>query len=157
MSKLNRIITAVVVSELIGIAATPFTLAAIPVWYQSLNKPFLSPPNWIFGPVWTVLYALMGIAAGLIWQKGLKNKKVKKALIYFIMQLFFNFLWSLIFFGMRLPVLALIDILVLFAYIVITMLEFQRVSKPAAYLMIPYLFWVVFATYLNFSIVMFNR
>lgn len=142
--------------EFVGIISTPFTLAAIPTWYSTLNKPPFSPPNWIFGPVWTTLYFLMGISAFLIWQKGLKKKQVKEALLYFVAQLFFNFIWSILFFGLKSPTLGLFDILVLWVLILVTMIKFYKISKPAAYLLIPYILWVSFATILNLSIVLLN-
>ena len=142
--------------ELVGLAGTPFTLSSIPTWYQTLQKPSFSPPNWIFGPVWTILYFLMGVAAYLVWIKGLQKKAVKKALSFFIAQLAFNFLWSILFFGLHSPILALIDILILWALILITTIKFYKISKTASYLLIPYLLWVTFATILNLSIALLN-
>lgn len=142
--------------ELVGIAATPFTISAIPGWYQTLNKPSFSPPDWIFGPLWTILYFLMGVAAYLIWIKGLEKKAVKTALSFFIAQLVFNFFWSILFFGFQSPVLGLIDILILWILILITIIKFHKISKTASYLLIPYLLWVTFATILNLSIVLLN-
>ena len=141
---------------MVGLAATPFTISAIPTWYQTLQKPTFSPPNWIFGPVWTILYFLMGVAAYLIWIKGLEKMAVKTALKFFLVQLLFNFLWSILFFGLHSPILALIDILILWILIVITVIKFYKISKTASYLLIPYLLWVSFATILNLSIVLLN-
>ncbi len=156
MGKFLKLLTFILICEAVGLAATPFTIAAIPTWYATLIKPSFSPPNWIFGPVWTILYAMMGIAAYLIWEKGLRNKKVKIALTYFAIQLLFNFLWSFLFFGLHNPLLALLDIALLWIFILITTMKFYRLSKPAAYLMIPYLIWVTFASLLNLSIVRLN-
>ncbi len=156
VSKTSKLITSILVCEAVGLAATPFTVAAIPTWFATLNKPSFSPPNWIFGPVWTILYAMMGVAAFFIWIKGLNNKKVKTALAYFGIQLLFNFSWSLLFFGLRSPLLALVDIVLLWIFILITIMKFYRLSKPAAYLLIPYLLWVTFATLLNYSILRLN-
>ncbi|MBI2641533.1 tryptophan-rich sensory protein [Candidatus Roizmanbacteria bacterium] len=156
MRKIGAVLVFVLLCEAVGIISTPFTIAAIPTWYATLNKPFFSPPNWIFGPVWTLLYAMMGVSAYLIWEKGWKNRKVRVALYFFIAQLFFNFLWSLLFFGLRSPLLGLIDIIVLWFAILFTMLQFSKSSKPASYLLIPYLLWVMFATLLNFSILILN-
>jgi tryptophan-rich sensory protein len=141
----------------VGILSVPFTLASIPTWYATLNKPPFSPPNWIFGPVWTALYFMMGISLYLVWMKGLKNKKVKIAMLFFAVQLIFNFLWSLLFFGMHSPQLALVDIFFLLIAISMTMVKFNKISKPASYLLVPYLLWVSFATVLNLSIVVLNR
>lgn len=145
------------VCEVVGLISTPFTLKAIPTWYIIVHKPFFSPPNWLFGPVWTILYLLMGVAAFLIWKKGLKNKKARKAFRYFSLQLFFNLLWSVLFFGFHAPLLGLIDIIVLLIFIVLTMNAFKAISKPSFYLLIPYIIWVSFATLLNLAIVVLNR
>ena len=157
MNNFFKFLIAVIGCELVGILATPFTLAAIPTWYSTLNKPPFSPPNWIFGPVWTTLYFLMGISAFLIWQRGLKKRQVKEALLYFVAQLFLNFIWSILFFGLRSPILGLLDILILWMLILVTMIKFYKISKLASYLLIPYLLWVSFATILNLSIVILNR
>lgn len=146
----------IVVCEFVGVISAPLTIASIPSWYAFLHKPSFSPPNWIFGPVWTTLYFLMGIAAFLIWKKNLKKKKIQRALMYFLVQLFFNFLWSLLFFGLHNPLLGLGDILLLLISIVVTMNAFYKISKAAAALLIPYLLWVSFATVLNVAIVLLN-
>ena len=121
-------------------------------WYTSLNKPPFNPPNWLFAPVWTLLYIGMGIAAGLVWAKGFYHVWVKTALYYFGFQLLFNALWSIVFFGFQSPFWALLVIIVLLILIVITIKWFKIVDRRAAYLMIPYLLWVCFATLLNFKI-----
>lgn len=157
MKNFGKLSVSILVCELVGILSTPFTIASIPTWYAGLIKPPFSPPNWLFGPVWTILYFLMGIAAYFIWKKGLKNKKVKIALKYFLIQLLLNFIWSPLFFGLHLPLLALFDICILLVMIVMTMKQFRGISKPAFYLFIPYLLWVSFATLLNLSIVILNR
>lgn len=156
MKKLSKFLISTIGCELVGIAATPFTITAIPTWYQTLTKPSFSPPNWIFGPVWTILYFLMGVAAYLVWIKGLQKQAVKTALTFFIAQLVFNFFWSILFFGLHSPILALIDILVLWILILVTILKFYTLSRVASYLLIPYLLWVTFATILNLSIVLLN-
>lgn len=156
MFKIRKLITAVLVCGGIGLISTPFTINSIQTWYRALNKPFFSPPNWIFGPVWSALYFMMGVSAYLIWVKELKNKKVKIALMYFLVQLFLNFLWSILFFGLHSPILALIDIILLWAAILATIGKFYPISKPASYLLVPYFLWVTFAVLLNFSIVTLN-
>ena len=156
MGRLSKLLASILVCELAGILATPFTITAIPSWYSALNKPFFSPPNWIFAPVWTILYFLMGVSLFLIWQKGFKNKKSKEALYFFAVQLFLNFIWSILFFGLRSPILGLIDIIALWGVIAITIIKFYKISKPASYLLIPYLLWVSFASFLNLSIVLLN-
>lgn len=157
MKDIGKFLISIFGCELIGILATPFTISAIPTWYATLNKPPFSPPNWIFEPVWTLLYLLMGISAFLIWQKGLHNMKVKKALGYFLLQLFFNFIWSVTFFGLHSPLLGLLDIVVLLVIVIITIVSFYKLSRSAAYLLIPYLLWLSFATILNLSIVVLNQ
>lgn len=156
MNRYLKLLVIVVVCELVGIISTPFTLAAIPEWYSTLNKPAFAPPNWVFAPAWITLYFLMGVAAFLVLEQGTKKKNVKKALIYFSAQLFFNFLWSVLFFGLRSPPLGLVDILILWIFIFITMIKFHKIHKPAAYLLIPYLLWVSFAALLNFAILLLN-
>ena len=157
MKDYSKLIISVVGCELIGLLSTPFTISSIPTWYAGLIKPFFSPPNWIFGPVWTALYFLMGVSVYLVWRKGIQNKEIKIAIYYFLTQLLFNFLWSVIFFGLRLPLVAFINIIVLLAAIVLTMMKFYKISKASLYLLIPYLLWVSFATILNGAIVLLNR
>jgi len=160
MKSIIAIIIAIVVSELAGIIGSIFTISAIPTWYAGLMKPALNPPSWLFGPVWITLYALMGIAAFLIWkyhaqEKGLEKKR--KALGVFCLQLFLNALWSIIFFGFHSPSWALVGIVVLWFTILWTMVLFYKISRSAMYLLLPYILWVSFAMYLNYSIVMLNR
>ena len=157
MKNLPKLLTSIIGCELVGVAATPFTLSAIPTWYQYLNKPFFSPPNLVFGPVWTMLYFLMGVAAYMVWIKDLREKQVKSALSFFIAQLVLNFFWSILFFGLHSPILGLIDILALWTLALITIIKFYKISKTASYLLIPYLLWVSFASLLNLSIVLLNR
>jgi len=157
MKKSWGIVISVLICELIGISGAFFTMPSIPTWYKTLNKPFFSPPNWLFGPVWTILYLMMGISAYLIWEKGLKNKKVKEALLFFAVQLILNFSWSLIFFGLQLPFSAFINIITLWLAILVTILRFNKISKTAGYLLIPYLLWVSFASVLNLAIVILNK
>lgn len=142
--------------ELVGILGSVFTFSAIPTWYATLNKPFFSPPNWVFGPVWTILYALMGISIWLIWQQGIKKKKVKLAIQFFAVQLALNFIWTPIFFGLKSPLLALPVIAAMWMFILLTIKRFYPLSKWAAYMLIPYLLWVSFASLLNFMIVVLN-
>ncbi len=127
-----------------------------PLWYAELVKPALTPPSWVFGPAWTTLYALMGIAAFLVWKQGWEKKRVKVALGVFGVQLFLNVIWSIIFFGFKSPGWALVDIVLLWLAIVLTLAAFYKVSKPAAYLLLPYILWVSFALYLNYSIWILN-
>jgi benzodiazapine receptor len=134
-----------------------FTRDAVPDWYATLNKPFFTPPDWLFGPVWTILYLLMAISAFIVWQKGLANPAVRIALILYLIQLILNALWSVIFFGLKLPLSAFIEILLLWSAIVFTILAFARVSITASLLLVPYILWVSFAAVLNFFIWFLNR
>lgn len=160
MSSVSRsnwsVIPWILLCECAGVLGTIFTASAIPTWYATLEKPALNPPSWVFGPVWTILYALMGIAAFLVWRQGREKKEVKQALAVFGVQLILNAVWSILFFGAQNPFIALVDIIVLLCAIVLAMVFFFRVSKPATYLLIPYFAWVSFATYLNWSIYRLN-
>ena len=156
MKDTYKLVISVVGCELAGIVGSAFTIPAIPTWYATLNKPTFSPPNWIFGPVWTLLYFLMGLSFYLIWRKGWNNKEVKVAGKYFLAQLGLNFIWSPIFFGLKSPALALLVIIAMWALIVMTIKKFHPLSKLASYLLIPYLLWVSFASVLNTAIVILN-
>jgi len=151
-----KILIAVAACIIIGFLSGIATADSISSWYLQLNKPSFNPPNWVFGPAWTLLYTLMGVAAALIWHKGWANKVVRNAIYLFIAQLILNAFWSIAFFGMQSPPLALLVILVLLALIIVCILLFRRIDKIAAWLLIPYLMWVSFATVLNISIVILN-
>ena len=133
-----------------GISAY-FTTAEIPHWYAALAKPAFNPPNWIFGPVWTTLYTLMAIAAWLV-SKSPAAPARSTALALFWIQLALNFAWSFIFFSAHQIGFALIEILVLWLTLVLTMIAFFRVSPIASWLFVPYLAWVSFASLLNYSL-----
>lgn len=156
MKKYLTLISFIILCELVGIAATPFTIEAISTWYIYLNKPFFSPPNWVFGPVWTILYCLMGVAAYLVWTSKKKRSTVNRAFTIFVIQLACNFFWSILFFALHAPLLAFIDIVVLLALIAVNIQIFYAVHKHAGYLLVPYFAWVIFATLLNLSIVLLN-
>lgn len=151
-----KLLLSILVCEAVGLLATPFTVASISSWYRFLNKPTFSPPNWVFGPVWTVLYLMMGIAFYLVWVKGKTYKKIRYQVNIFALQLFFNFLWSILFFGMHSPQAAFIDIIFLLAAILFNIKFFARTSAAAAWLLVPYFLWVSFASLLNLSIVILN-
>ncbi|MCR9263965.1 MAG: tryptophan-rich sensory protein [Flavobacteriaceae bacterium] len=142
----------VAVCLLIGFLSGFATQSSVNEWYTTLNKPSFTPPNELFAPVWTVLYVLMGVAAGVVWSKGYHHIWVKTALYHFVFQLLFNALWSIVFFGLKNPLLALLVILVLLTLIMLTIKWFKVVSKPAAILMVPYLLWVCFAAVLNYKV-----
>jgi translocator protein len=134
-----------------------FTASAIPGWYATLNKPPFSPPNWIFAPVWTILYILIGLAAALVWQQSLRNPHVRSALVVFLIQLILNMLWPVLFFGLHSPFYGLVDILFLWAMILVTIAQFSKVSILAAVLLIPYILWVTFASGLNLGLFLLNK
>ncbi len=125
-------------------------------WYDSLQKPFFTPPGWVFAPVWITLFTLMGIALYLIWESGTGRSEVKTALMLFGVQFALNVLWSFLFFGLRSPILGLIDIIILWVLIAATIRAFYGVKKSAAYLLIPYIAWVTVATALNGAIWLMN-
>lgn len=151
-STLVKIMISVAICLMVGFMASIATQSSVNTWYETLEKPFFTPPNYLFGPVWTVLYILMGISAGIVWSRGLHHVWVKTALYHFVFQLMFNALWSLVFFGLQKTLWALLIILVLITLIILTIKWFRVVNKKSAYLLIPYLLWVLFATALNFEI-----
>ncbi|HSV27213.1 MAG TPA: TspO/MBR family protein, partial [Sedimentisphaerales bacterium] len=142
----------VLISLLAGLVGSMFTATSVRTWYATLNRPALTPPGWVFGPVWTALYIMMGIAAGLVWSKGIASPAVKAAIAAFIIQLILNALWSFLFFGLQSPLYGLIDIIALWFAIAVTIFLFRRVDLYAALLLVPYLLWVTFATFLNIRI-----
>ena len=134
-----------------------FTTSAIDTWYTTLQKPFFNPPNWIFGPVWTLLYLIMGISLYIVWIAKVEKKAKLQGITFFFIQLALNVLWSILFFGLKSPTAALIGIIFLWLAIFLTIRSFLQISKKAGWLLIPYLVWVSFATILNLSIVILNR
>lgn len=147
----------VLVCVSVGYYSGTVTRDSITTWYPTLVKPFFNPPNWIFAPVWTLLYIMMGIAAGLVWSSDSNIKAIKKALGVFAIQFGLNALWSYLFFGLHNPLLALVEIVLLWLMIWETYNQFKKIDKVAAYLLIPYLAWVSFATILNASIWWLNK
>jgi tryptophan-rich sensory protein len=152
-----KLVVSIVACLAAGAIGSIFTRQAIPTWYATLEKPAFNPPNWLFAPVWTLLYIMMGVAAFLVWRKGLDNKQVRIALIVFLVQLVLNALWSVAFFGLESPLYGLIVIAALWVAILVTVLKFYRISLAASALMWPYLLWVTFAAVLNSSIWLLNR
>lgn len=158
MNKYIKIAIALLVCLAVGYSASTVTRPSVETWYPTLIKPIFNPPNWIFMPMWTLLYILMAVAAGLVWDKiKEQNEAVKKALLFFIIQLTLNAIWSYLFFGLKNPLLALIEIALLWLMIYETYLKFTKINKTAGYLLIPYLAWVAFAGILNASIWWLNR
>jgi tryptophan-rich sensory protein len=147
----TKLAVSIVLCLLAGGIGSIFTAKSIPTWYKDLKKPSFNPPNWIFGPVWTTLYILMGISAYLVWTSGW-NSAVKVALAVFAVQLILNTAWSIIFFGLQNPFVAFVEIIFMWLAIFATIVLFYRISPTAAYLLVPYLLWVSFASALNFAI-----
>ena len=158
MQKIHRIALVVTTCLVIGYLSSLVTKERITTWFPTINKPVFNPPNWVFAPVWTILYVMMGVAGGMIWNKlETDQENVKKAFMFFIIQLGLNALWSYLFFGLHNPFLALIEIILLWLMIFETYNQFKKIDKIAAYLLLPYLAWVSFATVLNASIWWLNR
>lgn len=178
-SNFFKFIISIVISEAVGVAGALFTTSAIPLWYTGLVKPALNPPAWVFGPVWTALFALIGISFYLVWKNGWKvsnpihfgsrktwNKwserfwegdlRKQNTIAIFWIQYFLNFMWTLIFFGLRMPGLAFFEILALIVSVIYLIVNFYRISKLAAWLLLPYLLWILFAAYLNCAIWILN-
>lgn len=158
MTKYTKILIMVSTCLSVGYLSSTVTMTSVKTWFPLLIKPPLNPPNWIFAPVWSALYILMATAAGLIWHKiDLKKEEVKKALLFFWLQLALNALWSLLFFGLKNPMLALIEIILLWLMIYETYYKFNKISTLSGKLLLPYLAWVSFAVYLNASIWYLNK
>jgi tryptophan-rich sensory protein len=155
MKNIKQIMKWIVISETVGISGAIFTSPAIPTWFIFLNKPVFSPPNWLFGPVWTLLYAMMGLAFGIILSTETKQAKAK-AKQFFYIQLTLNFLWSVLFFGAKLPLFAFGEIVMLWVAIIFCIAEFLKINRTAGYLLVPYLLWVSFASILNLAIAVLN-
>lgn len=158
MTKPIKLLVALVVPQLAGLLGSLFTTSNIPTWYAGLVKPSFNPPSWVFGPVWTILFILMGVSLYLVWtrvphfwQPG-KKKERRLALTVFGAQLALNSLWSILFFGLQSPGAALVEIVVLWAAILVNIILFYRAYKPAGLLLVPYILWVSFAAFLNYSI-----
>jgi tryptophan-rich sensory protein len=173
LNKIEKFIISVFICESAGIIGSFFTAPAISGWYDNLEKPFISPPNWVFGPVWTALFFLMGVSLYLVWTKNWKAKvsakekkqkiwnslskklwtgswKEENAIAIFVLQLVLNVWWSVIFFGLQSPIVAFFEIIALWFAILYTIVNFYRISREAALLLLPYLIWVSFAAVLNF-------
>lgn len=151
MNNAVKLVLSIAVPQIVGIVSGLATVQGTREWYPTLVKPSFTPPSWIFGPVWTLLYIMMGLAAFLVWKKGVHIFGVKTALLLFLIQLCLNGAWSLLFFGMRAPGIAFAEILVLWCAIAATVVAFFRQDKRAGGLLIPYWAWVSFAAVLNFS------
>jgi tryptophan-rich sensory protein len=141
---------------LIGVAGSLATVKEIPGWYAGLNKPLFTPPPWVFGPVWILLYILMGISLWLVIRDGTGTLPVQQAVILFAAQLAANLAWSVLFFGMHLVAAAFLEITVLFALIAATILAFLRINRMAGWLLVPYICWTGFALILTGTVWLLN-
>lgn len=163
MSKsIFKLLLSIILCESAGLIGSFFTISAISTWYKALNKPSFSPPNFLFGPVWTILYILMGISFYLIWIK-LEDKKyikrvknIKNALKIFLIHLFFNASWSIVFFGMYDIFLAFINILIIWVFIIVLIFKFSKIDQWSSIFLVPYFLWVSFATILNLFLLILN-
>lgn len=152
-----KLLISILLCEAVGIVSGLLSQTNMNEWLATLNKPSWNPPSWLFGPVWTILYALMGLALWLIWKSHADETLKRIALLVFALQLFLNFWWSLLFFRFHSPGLALIDILLMIGVIIITLFRFAPISRKACWLLVPYLAWVCFAAILNYTIWFMNK
>jgi benzodiazapine receptor len=157
MIKVSRLILSVFVCLLTGFLGSFATRDSVTTWYPQLSRPSFTPPDWTFGVVWPTLYVMMGISVFLIWNAGIDKRRVKVALACFAVQLFLNGLWTFIFFGWHLIGWALVEIIFLWAAILMTIITFWKISKPAAVLLLPYILWVSFAIVLNAGLFLLNK
>ena len=151
MNNTAKLIISITLPVAVGAISGFFTTTGVGSWYQTINKPSWNPPGWIFGPVWTTLYILMGIALYLVWRSP-DSKAKRTAIILFGAQLILNFFWSFIFFDQRQIGVALGEIIALWGLIILTIFAFAKVNKMAAWLLVPYISWVSFATMLTYTI-----
>jgi len=154
----RRLLISLLIVFLAGFIGSYFTYPGIQSWYAGLNKPAIAPPNWLFAPVWSALYVLMAFSFYFVWNKSKVNNKVlvNECMTLFIIQLVLNSLWSIIFFGLHNISLALVEILVLWSFLFLTIVKFYKIDKKSAYLLIPYILWVSFAALLNYSFMAVN-
>lgn len=155
--QIAKLIISVVVTLSAGLIGLPFSISAVENWYPYLNKPFFTPPSYLFEPVWSILYLLMGLSVYLIWEKGIQNKKSREALSFYAIQLILNASWSIVFFGLRNLLFALVVIVLMLYFIYKTIVSFSKISKVSSFLLYPYAVWVSFAALLNLSIWLLNR
>ena len=152
MNNTLKLIIAIAIPVAVGGISGFFTATGVDSWYQTINKPSWNPPGWIFGPVWTTLYVMMGIALYLVWKSNASEGVKKNAVTIFAIQLILNFFWSFIFFDQQQPGWALVEIIIMWIAILLTIFAFAKVNKTAAWLLVPYISWVSFATILNYTI-----
>ena len=152
-----KLIIVILICESAGIISGLIANTGMNPWFETLNKPSWNPPAYLFAPVWTMLYLLMGISLWLIWKSNTPAPQKINLIILFSLQLFLNFWWSIIFFKFHSPALALLNIILMLILILLTIINFSKISKPAARLLVPYIAWVSFATILNYTIWILNK
>ena len=152
LKQAGPLFASIILANTAGFIGAIFTAESVNTWYATLTKPSFNPPSWVFGPVWTLLYCLMGIAAFLVWKKGYSRQETRLALGIYGVQLVLNSLWSFLFFKLHNLAFALLEIGLLWISIVATIWLFSRISRKAAYLLLPYLAWVSFASILNYAL-----
>lgn len=156
LNEIPRLIVSILIPLVIGSVGSIVTIAEIPTWYSTLSKPSWAPPNWLFGPVWTTLYILMGIALFLVWREGLNRSDVRFAILIFAVQLVLNLLWSIVFFTYHSLFGGFIVIMILWIAILANIIAFSIISRTAGLLLVPYIVWVSIASYLNYSVYILN-
>lgn len=152
-----KLVLFVAFCEMAGVVGAVFTISSIPTWYAGIRKPDIAPPNWVFAPVWTTLYGLMGVSLFLVWSETFGKGFGRSAIAVFFMQLVLNVLWSYLFFGLQSPFLGVVGITVLWLAIAATVALFSRISRTAGLILLPYLGWVTLAGYLNYMIFILNK
>ena len=157
MQNFWKLIISFLVVFVAALAGSMATTNAIPTWYAELNRTAITPPNWVFGPAWTLLYILMAAALYLVWRANIKKTETRQALVLFGAQLALNAFWSIIFFGSHQILLAFVEIIALWITILLTIIWFSKISRLAAWLLVPYVAWVTFAGILNFATYLVNR
>ncbi|MCR4263605.1 MAG: tryptophan-rich sensory protein [Candidatus Roizmanbacteria bacterium] len=162
MGNTVKLLGAIALCQAAGAIGSFFTMSAIPTWYAQLEKPIFTPPNWLFGPVWLILYTIMGISLYRVWQKGkhiqkTENTTIVSSLYLFYVHLVINAYWSIVFFGMKDLLSALLIIIILAGLILVLIVKFFQIDRIAGLLLIPYYFWAVYAVCLNFTIWQLNR
>ncbi len=157
LSEYPRLIASILIPLIVGFIGSIVTITEIPTWYAALSKPAWAPPNWLFGPVWTILYILMGIALYLVWREGLNRRDVRFAILIFGAQLVLNLLWSIVFFSYHALLGSFFLIMLLWLVILANIIAFSIISKPAGLLLVPYIVWVSIASYLNYSVYILNH
>jgi translocator protein len=155
-TNLFKLLVSVMLCQFAGAIGAIFTASSVENWFPLLEKPFFSPPPWVFSPVWILLYTLMGISLYIVWEKGLQKQEVKMGMLIFGIQLALNVLWSFLFFGLKSPYYAFVEIVLLWFAIFLTILKFRKISETASYLLLPYILWVSFAMLLNYYLWILN-